>query len=125
MVSSRRNTFFGFRSTATRSANAWNTRPASLSGATAVIGLPSSLAVRHEVRDRDAAPARRRWWQQHLIEGDRVAAGAGLAGDREAVDVGIEDADRVAPLGQGHRQVGGDARLADTTLAGRDEQRTG
>ena len=54
-----------------------------------------------------------------------LAVGAEHAGDREAVDVGVDDADRVAAGGEGDGEVGGDARLADAALAGRDQQRPG
>ena len=56
---------------------------------------------------------------------DRVAVGAEHPRDREAVDVGVEHADRVAPLGQGDGEVGGDARLAHAALARGDQQRAG
>ena len=83
------------------------------------------LAVGHEVADRDAAHAPRLGRHEHLVDHHRVAVGAEHAGDREAVDVGVDDADRVAAGGQRDGEVGGDARLADAALAGRDEQRAG
>ena len=51
--------------------------------------------------------------------------GAEHAGDREAVDVGVDDADRVAAGGEGDGEVRRHAGLADAALAGRDEQRPG
>ena len=47
------------------------------------------------------------------------------ARDREAPHVGVDDGDRVAPLGQRDGQVGGDRRLADAALARGDEQHAG
>ena len=83
------------------------------------------LALGHEVADRDAAHAPRLGRQQHLVDDDRLAVGAEHAGDREAVDVGVDDADRVALGGERDGEVDGDAGLADAALAGRDEQRAG
>ena len=83
------------------------------------------LAVGHEVADRDAAHAPRLGRQEHLVDDDGLAVGAEHPRDREAVDVGVDDADRVAAGGEGDGEVGGDRRLADTALAGRDQQRTG
>ena len=83
------------------------------------------LALGHEVADRDAAHAPLLGRQQHLVDDDRVAVGAEHAGDREAVDVGVDHADRVAPLGERDGEVGGDRGLADAALAGGDEQRPG
>ena len=42
------------------------------------------------------------------------------AGDREAVHVGVDDADAQPALGESHRQVSRDRRLADAALAARD-----
>ena len=83
------------------------------------------LALGHEVAHRDAADAPLLRRHQHLVDHDRVAVGAEHAGDGEAVDVGVDHADRVAPLGQRDGEVGGDAGLADAALAGGDEQRAG
>ncbi len=47
------------------------------------------------------------------------------AGDREAVDVGVEHADPQAVRGHRDREVGGDGRLADPALAGRDREHLG
>ena len=55
----------------------------------------------------------------------RGAVDAEHARDREAPHVGVDDGDRVAPLGQGDGEVGGDRRLADAALARRDEQARG
>src|SRR5690606_8964018 len=41
-------------------------------------------------------------------------------GDREPPDVAVDDAHRVASLGQGDGEVGADRRLANTALAGRN-----
>jgi hypothetical protein len=54
-----------------------------------------------------------------------LAVDAEQAGQREAPDVGVEDTDRVAALGEGHRQVRGDGRLADAALARGDHQDRG
>ena len=51
--------------------------------------------------------------------------GAEHAGDREAVDVGVDDADRVPASGEGDGEVHRHAGLADPALAGGDEQRAG
>ena len=83
------------------------------------------LALRHEVADRDAAHAPRFGRDDHLVDHRRVAVGAEHARDRVAVDVGVDDADRVALLGEGDGEVGRDARLADAALARRDQQRPG
>ncbi len=83
------------------------------------------LALGDEVADRDAAHAPHLGRHEHLVDHDRFAVGAEHAGDRVAVDVGIDDADRVALRGERHGEVGGDARLADAALAGRDQQWAG
>ena len=62
---------------------------------------------------------------EHLVDDDRRAVGAEHARDRVAVDVGVDDAHGVALLGERDGEVGGDARLADAALAGRDQQRPG
>jgi hypothetical protein len=46
-------------------------------------------------------------------------------GDRVAVDVGVEDADRAASLGQREREVDRDRRLADAALAAGDREHLG
>ena len=81
------------------------------------------LVLGHEVPDRDAAHAPAFGRHDHLVDHDRRAVGAEHAGDRVAVDVGVDDADRVPLLGEGDGEVGRDARLADAALAGRDQQR--
>src|SRR5262249_57226234 len=43
----------------------------------------------------------------------------------EAVHVGVEYADGVTPLGESHREVGGDARLAHAPLARGDQEGPG
>ena len=83
------------------------------------------LALGHEVADRDAAHAPRLGREQHLVDRDRITVGPEHARDRVAVDVGVDDADGVAALRERDREVDRDARLADATLAGRDEQRPG
>ena len=83
------------------------------------------LALRHEVADRDAPDAPGFGRHEHLVDHRGVAIGAEHAGDREAVDVGVDDADRVPLLGEGDGEVGRDARLADAALARRDQQRPG
>ena len=83
------------------------------------------LALRHEVPDRDAPHAPRLRRQEHLVDHHRIPVGAEHARDRVAVDVGVDDADRVAVGGERDGEVGGDAGLADPALAGRDQQRSG
>ncbi len=83
------------------------------------------LPLRHEVADGDAAHAPLLGGQQHAVEHHRIAIGAEHAWDRVAVDVGVDHADRIAHLGQRHREVGRDAALAHPTLAGGDEERAG
>ena len=84
------------------------------------------LALGHEVADRDAAHAPRlRTGAASRRSPTGSAVGAEHAGDREAVDVGVDDADGVAVGGEGDGEVGRDARLADAALARRDEQRPG
>ena len=63
------------------------------------------LALGHEVADRDAADAPRLGREQHLVDHDRIAVGAEHARDRVAVDVGVDDADRVAALRERDREV--------------------
>ena len=53
---------------------------------------------------------------------DRAAAGCRACPDREAVDVGVDDAHLVAPGAQGQRQVDRQRRLAHAALAGRDRR---
>ena len=62
------------------------------------------LALWHEVADGDAPHAALLGRQQHLVDDDRVAVGAEHARDGEAVDVGVDDADRVALLRRARRR---------------------
>ena len=48
-----------------------------------------------------------------------------MPGDREAVDVGVDDADLVALRAEGERQVDRQRRLADAALAGRHRDHAG
>ena len=54
----------------------------------------------------------------HVVHAGGVAGQAEHAGDREAVDVGVDNADRQALFGECDSEVGGYRRLADTALAG-------
>ena len=58
-----------------------------------------------------------------MISGSLVTPS--IFGDREAVDVGVEDADVVALTGQGHGQVDRHRRLAHPALARRDPEDPG
>ncbi len=83
------------------------------------------LAVGDEVGDRDAADTPLLGRHDHLVDDGGRTIGAQHLRDRVAVDVGVDDTHRVALLGEGDGEVGGDARLADTTLARRDEEWAG
>ena len=56
----------------------------------------------------------------HLVDGHRALMDAEHAGNREAIDVGVDHADLEAHLLEGDREVDGQRRLADTALAGGD-----
>ena len=75
------------------------------------------LVVGHEVAHGEAAHPVGRGRQHHVAEDDRVVVDAEHLGHREAVDVGVEQTDPVAGLGQRDGQVDGDGRLADAALA--------
>ena len=83
------------------------------------------LVLLGEEAHRDAAHAVGLGRDEHLVDHDRRAVDAEHAGDREAPHVGVDDGDRLAPLGEGDGQVGGDRRLADAALARRDQQHPG
>ncbi len=57
---------------------------------------------------------------QEFVDGHRAPGHTEHLGDREAVDVGVEKADLVAPCGERHRQVHGHRRLPHSPLARRD-----
>ena len=117
----------GGMSMSRKSGSSQNTSVRNCSSALCSIGPRQidGLALGHEVADRDAAHAVALGRHQHLVDDDRIAIGAEHARDREAVDVGVDDADRVALLGQRDGEVDGDAGLADAALARRDQQRPG
>ena len=69
-------------------------------------------------RGRRAAPA-----CESITTGGRSTPS--MPRDGEAPHVGVDDGHAVAPLGERHRQVRRDRRLADAALARRDEQARG
>ena len=77
------------------------------------------LVVRHEVAHGEALDPVRRCRDHDVAQDDRVVVGPEHLGDREAIDVGVEQADAVAGLGQGDGEVHRDRRLADAALARR------
>ena len=79
------------------------------------------LALRNEELDRDAlhaVPLERR--DLVVRAGHRLALDAEHHRDVRAGDVGVEQADRRARLGERHGEVDADRALADAALAGRD-----
>ena len=58
-------------------------------------------------------------WDHDVAQDDRVVVGPEHLGDREAIDVGVEQADAVSGLGQCDGEVHRDRRLADAALARR------
>lgn len=78
------------------------------------------LVAGHEHADRDDLHVVRDGRQDHLVDLGRLVLDAQHAGDREAVDVGVDDAHLEALLGEGGREVGGDRGFADAALARRD-----
>ena len=83
------------------------------------------LSLGNEVADRDAPHAVVLGRQQHVVDDHRVAVCTEHARNGETVDVGVDDAHRVAARGERNCEVGGDAALAHTALARRDQQRSG
>ena len=77
------------------------------------------LVVGHEVTHGQALDAVGRGRDHHVADDDRVMVGPEHLGHREAVDVGVEQPDLVAGLGQRDGQVHRDRRLADAALARR------
>ena len=59
----------------------------------------------------------------HLVDRDRLLVDAEHVRDRVAVDVAVEHADLLAERGQRVREVGGERRLPDPSLARRDRDR--
>jgi hypothetical protein len=83
------------------------------------------LVVRNEVAHGQAFDTVGRGRDHHVADDDRIVIGPEHLGDREAVDVGIEQADLVAGRGQRDGQVDRHRRLADAALAGRHADDTG
>ena len=76
------------------------------------------LVAGHKHPDRNDLHLVRDGRQDHVVDLGRALLDPEHPRDREAVDVSVDDADPQALLGQGRREVDGDRRLADATLAG-------
>jgi hypothetical protein len=80
---------------------------------------------RGEHPDRDDPHVVRHRWHDHLLDLGRLAGDPEHPGHREAVDVGVQHADRQAAGGQRDGDVHRDGGLAHPALAGRDGVDTG
>ena len=83
------------------------------------------LAFWYEVANADATDTVAFGRNQHLVDHNRLSIGTEHARHAVSVNVGVDDAHRVALGGQGDGQVDRDGALADPALAGTDEQRAG
>jgi hypothetical protein len=81
--------------------------------------------VGDEEPHRQAADAVGRGGDHQVADDQRLGGDPEHLGDGEPVDVGIEHADVVSHPGQGDRQVDGDRRLADPSLARGDPEDPG
>ena len=83
------------------------------------------LLIGHEEAHRQAAHPVDGGRDHGVTEDDRVMLGAQHLGDGEAVDIGVEDADALARLGQRDGQVHRDRGLPHATLARGDAEDPG
>ena len=58
----------------------------------------------------------------HLVDHHRLTIDTQHAGDRESPDIGIDNGNGTAPIGQRHRQVRGDRTLSNAALARCDQK---
>ena len=55
--------------------------------------------------------------QDHLVDSGRLSGETEHAGDGEAVDIGVDDADAQALIRQGHGEIRSHRRFADSALS--------
>ena len=81
--------------------------------------------IGHEEPHRQATDSVRRGRHDEVADDERIGAHPQHLRHREPVDVRVEDANVVARLGQGDRQVDRDRRLAHSPLARGDPEDPG